>query len=123
MRRGGWGLATAFCSALRAFATSSPAARWAARIGTVGALLATSALVAASAAQASPPSSFDPTVEAQNFAITQERQTIYDTPEYQAQLAADSASSFTEALATQAADPGRFFTQQPLLESRQRVRR
>jgi dienelactone hydrolase len=67
------------------------------------------ALAAPAAGSAAPPS-FDPLVEAQNFSITQQRQAIYDTPEYQAQLAADSASSLTEALATQAADPGRSFT-------------
>jgi len=49
-------------------------------------------------------------VEAQNFSITQQRQTVYDTPQYQAQLAADSAASTAQALATEAADPGRFFT-------------
>jgi dienelactone hydrolase len=68
------------------------------------------ALAVAPAAPASPPSSFDPAVEAENYSITLERQAIYDTPEYQAQLTADSASSLTEALSTQAADPGRFFT-------------
>jgi dienelactone hydrolase len=60
-------------------------------------------------AQAAPPTTFDPAVEAQNFAITQERQAVYDTPEYTAELAAQSAENFTEALAEQAADPGRFF--------------
>ncbi len=77
---------------------------------TAAAVAASLALLAAPAALGSPPTSFDPLVEAQNFSITQERQTIYDTPEYQAQLTADSASSLTEALTTQAADPGRFFT-------------
>lgn len=57
-----------------------------------------------------PPTTFEPVLEAENFSTTQQRQTIYDTPEYQAQLTADSATSLTEALATQAADPGRFFT-------------
>jgi dienelactone hydrolase len=57
-----------------------------------------------------PATTFNPVVEAQNFSITQQRQTIYDTPQYQAQLAADSASSTAQALATEAADPGRFFT-------------
>jgi dienelactone hydrolase len=66
--------------------------------------------LAAQPALAAPPASFDPTVEAQNFSITQQRQAIYDTPEYQAQLTADSATSLSEALTTQAADPGRFFT-------------
>jgi dienelactone hydrolase len=57
-----------------------------------------------------PPTSFEPALEAENFSITQERQTIYDTPEYQAQLAADGIASNAEALQEQADDPGRFFT-------------
>ena len=61
-------------------------------------------------AAANPPTTLNPVVEAQNFSITQQRQTIYDTPQYQAQLAADSAASTAQALATEAADPGRFFT-------------
>ncbi|HEX3977309.1 MAG TPA: hypothetical protein VHW96_13670 [Solirubrobacteraceae bacterium] len=61
-------------------------------------------------AAATPPSTFDPIVEAQNFSITQQRQAIYDTPQYQTQLAADSAASTAQALAAQAADPGRSFT-------------
>jgi dienelactone hydrolase len=64
----------------------------------------------AAPAAATPPTTFDPVVEAQNFSITQQRQAIYDTPSYQAQLAADSAASTAQALAAQAADPGRFFT-------------
>jgi dienelactone hydrolase len=74
------------------------------------ALAATIALVAPAASVASAPSTFDPLVEAQNFSITLQRQTIYDTPEYQAQLTTDSASSLADALTTQASDPGRFFT-------------
>jgi hypothetical protein len=75
-------------------------------------VLATLAVLAVHAvpAAATPPSSFNPVVEAQNFSITQERQTIYDTPQYQSQLAIDSANSTAQALAMQAADPGRFFT-------------
>lgn len=61
-------------------------------------------------AEAMPPSTFNPVVEAQNYSITLERQRIYDTPSYQAQLAADSVSNGERALAMQAADPGRFFT-------------
>jgi dienelactone hydrolase len=64
----------------------------------------------AEVAQAAPPTALDPVVEAQNFAITQQRQAIYDTPAYQAQLAADSAAGTAQALATEAADPGRLFT-------------
>ncbi len=69
----------------------------------------TAAAFAAPAA-AMPPSTFNPVVEAQNFSITQQRQTIYDTPQYQAQLAVDSTNNTANALATEAADPGRFFT-------------
>jgi dienelactone hydrolase len=61
-------------------------------------------------AGATPPKSFDPTVEAQNYSIVEQRQTIYDTPQYQAQLAVDSQTNTDNALAAQAADPGRFFT-------------
>ncbi len=52
---------------------------------------------------------FNPVVEAQNFSITQQRQAIYDTPQYQAQLSAISAANLENALAIQAADPGRQF--------------
>ncbi len=61
-------------------------------------------------AGAKPPASFDPLVEAKNFSITLQRQAIYDTPSYQAKLSAISASNLTNALVTQAADPGRLFT-------------
>jgi dienelactone hydrolase len=64
----------------------------------------------ATGAQAKPPTTFNPVVEAQNFSITQQRQMIYGTPQYQTQLAADSAASTAQALAAEAADPGRFFT-------------
>src|SRR5438270_2414636 len=64
----------------------------------------------ASTAMAKPPTTFDPVVEAKNFSITQQRQTIYDTPQYQTQLAAVSAANTAQALAMQAADRGRFFT-------------
>ncbi len=40
----------------------------------------------------------------------QQRQRIYDTPQYQTQLTIDSQASTEQALATEAADPGRFFT-------------
>ncbi len=78
----------------------------------VGAALAAGAMagVAATVAAAAPPTAFEPVLEAQNFAITQERQTIYDTPEYQAELTTQSAENLTEALAEQTADPGRLFT-------------
>jgi dienelactone hydrolase len=59
---------------------------------------------------AEPPSEFNATVEAENFSITEQRQKIYDTPEYQAQLTERSLINQEEALAEQAADPGRMFT-------------
>ncbi len=80
--------------------------------GRVLALMAAMSTVAVLAppAMAMPPTTFNPVVEAQNFSITQQRQTIYDTPQYQAQLSVDSLNNTTQALAIQAADPGRFFT-------------
>jgi len=74
-----------------------------------GAVLTLAALMAAPAA-ANPPSQFDPAVEAQNFSITQQRQAIYDTPQYQGQLAADSVQSQVDGQLTAAADPERNFT-------------
>jgi len=68
------------------------------------------ALSAPGPAGATPPTTFNPVQEAENFSITQERQAVYDTPEYQAQLGEQSLQNSTEALAAQAADPGRFFT-------------
>jgi dienelactone hydrolase len=87
--------------------TSRP---WLMTLGAVAATITALCGAAAPSASAAPPAVFDPSVEAQNFAITQQRQAIYDTPAYQAQLAADSVASGTQALATEAADPGRFFT-------------
>src|SRR5690348_9712428 len=52
---------------------------------------------------------FDPSREAKNFAITQERQAEYDTPGYQQRLAVISAQNTAEAARIQANDPGRFF--------------
>jgi hypothetical protein len=57
-----------------------------------------------------PASGFSPTVEAQNFSITQERQAEYDTPAYQQRLATVGAQNFAAAVQAQADDPGRFFT-------------
>ena len=53
-----------------------------------GILMAFGVLAAAHAgpAVAKPPTNFNPVVEAENFSITEQRQTIYDTPEYQAEL-------------------------------------
>jgi dienelactone hydrolase len=68
------------------------------------------ALLTPSLSSASTPTTFDPVLEAQNFSITQQRQTIYDTPEYQAQLAEQSNANTVEALGEQAGDPARLFT-------------
>jgi dienelactone hydrolase len=75
----------------------------------IGSVLALVALPT-SQAGAKPPSTFNPVVEAQNFSITQQRQTIYDTPQYQQQLAVDSATSTAQATSAEANDPERFFT-------------
>jgi len=74
------------------------------------AAVSTACAVLVPAAAATPPAVFNPVVEAQNFSITQQRQAIYDTPGYQAALAADGTASNAQALATEAADPGRLFT-------------
>jgi hypothetical protein len=65
--------------------------------------------LAAVPASASPPTTFNPVVEAQNFSMTQQRQTIYDTPQYQSQLTIDSADQTLDGILTQAADPQRNF--------------
>lgn len=76
-------------------------------LAAVGALSAASlALPAASAAPGDPVA---PTVEAKNFAITQQRQAVYATPAYQRDLATTGVKENLEALAIQAADPERNF--------------
>ncbi|MFZ0040761.1 MAG: hypothetical protein WAK93_05600 [Solirubrobacteraceae bacterium] len=75
-----------------------------------GVAILLTALLWPAVAQATPPTVFNPVQEAQNFSITQQRQAIYDTPSYQTQLGVDSASNTAQALATEAADPGRLFT-------------
>ncbi|HEX3511247.1 MAG TPA: hypothetical protein VHT27_09130 [Solirubrobacteraceae bacterium] len=57
-----------------------------------------------------PPTSFEPVLEAENFSITEQRQAIYDTPEYQAELAEQGAKNRLEATEEQASDPERFFS-------------
>jgi dienelactone hydrolase len=57
-----------------------------------------------------PPTSFEPVLEAENFSITQQRQTIYDTPEYQAELAQQGLKNREEATLEQAGDPERNFS-------------
>src|SRR5712691_6859142 len=53
---------------------------------------------------------FDPAVEAQNYNKGQERQTIYDTPQYQTVLAQVSQQNEQEAYTAQASDPDREFS-------------
>jgi dienelactone hydrolase len=65
--------------------------------------------LAAQEAPAKPPTVFNPVVEAKNYAITLQRQAIYDTPQYQLALTAASIANGEQALAAQAADPQRFF--------------
>ncbi len=57
-----------------------------------------------------PPTEFNPVVEAQNFSITEQRQALYDTPEYQTQLTEQSVTNLDEATTEQADDPERLFT-------------
>jgi dienelactone hydrolase len=57
-----------------------------------------------------PPTSFEPVLEAENFSITQQRQAIYDTPEYQQKLAEQGAANHLEATEEQAGDPERLFS-------------
>ena len=78
--------------------------------GRVAVFSVLASLAWASSAHATPPKIFNPLVEAENYSITLQRQRIYDTPSYQAQLALHSISNGAQALATQAADRGRFFT-------------
>jgi hypothetical protein len=54
--------------------------------------------------------SFNLVQELENYSITLQRQTVYDTPQYQLQLGLVSLSNLSNALAAQLADPGRFFT-------------
>ena len=61
-------------------------------------------IVAAPAARA-----FDPAVEAQNFSKIEERQTIYNTAQYQAQLRETGLANATESVTMQATDPERNF--------------
>jgi hypothetical protein len=65
---------------------------------------------------------FDPVVEALNFNTGNERQTIYDTPQYTALLARVSLANEKGALTAQAADPEREF-QTDLCARRERLRR
>ena len=78
----------------------------------VGALIGLLALPVASYAteHEEPPTTFEPVLQAENFSIIEQRQKIYDTPEYQAQLAEQGVENHLEATEEQAADPGRLFS-------------
>jgi dienelactone hydrolase len=68
------------------------------------AIIGTLALAAPAAVAA-----FDPTVEQENFSKTQERQTIYTTPQYQQLLTQVSNQNTAAALAIKTSDPERQF--------------
>ena len=70
-------------------------------------LVLVAALVAPAAAHA-----FDPAAEAQNYGKGNERQAIYNTPDYQAKLRQVSIENRASAMAQQAADPERNFLAQ-----------
>jgi dienelactone hydrolase len=76
----------------------------------IAAMVAAWVLGVSSAASAAPPKAFNAVQEAANYSITLQRQRIYDTPQYQTELLADTLGSGSQALAAEAADPGRFFT-------------
>ena len=68
------------------------------------------ALVTPLAVHAFTPQPWTPVTEAQNFSKVEERQTIYDTPGYQALLRSWSAQNLVAARAEQVNDPGRAFS-------------
>jgi dienelactone hydrolase len=65
--------------------------------------------VIASAALAQSAAAFDPAVEAKDFSKIEERQTIYDTLQYQLDLRRIGTQNAAQSLAIQAADPERSF--------------
>ena len=67
------------------------------------------ALAAPGIAHAFTPTPFSPVVEAQNFSKVEERQAIYDTPDYQVLLRTVSAMNAAAADAEQVNDPAREF--------------
>ena len=79
-------------------------------VAAVGLVLGALVGLPSAAARATPPTKFNAIVEAQNFSITQQRQAVYDTPEYQVQLAEQSKANREEATKEQAEDPERNFS-------------
>ena len=78
-------------------------------MGCLGAGASAVACMVAAALAPSAGAALDPVVEAKNFAKTQERATIYSTPQYQLELRRISAQNSAQALAIQVADPERSF--------------
>ena len=75
------------------------------RLSTAAALTALAALMAGGPVA----NAYDPTTEAQNFSKIQERETIYNTAQYQAQLRQVGAANAQRASTMQATDPERNF--------------
>jgi hypothetical protein len=78
-------------------------------MGCLGVGASAMACVVAAVLAPSAAAAFDPAVEAKNFAKTQERATIYSTPQYQLDLRRIGAQNSADALAIQAGDPERSF--------------
>lgn len=68
------------------------------------------ALALPQVASAFTPETWSPTIEAENFSKTQERQTVYDMPAYQAQLAVVGAENRSAAMQEQLEDNDREFS-------------
>ena len=79
------------------------------RLAAMGAAASALLLTAPSLVEAFTPQPFTPTTEAENFAKVEERQTIYDTPGYQALLREISVQNAAAAGAEQVNDPAREF--------------
>lgn len=69
--------------------------------------LPSSALAVPTVPAATAPASLNPVAEARNYAITLERQAVYDTPAYQAKLLTVGTHNALAAVRAQAHDPGR----------------
>jgi dienelactone hydrolase len=82
---------------------------WRGSVGLRGALVAACTIAGTSVAVASAAGAFNPVVESKNYSKIEERQQIYDTPAYQAQLRTISTQNNANALAIQATDPEREF--------------
>ena len=79
------------------------------RVAALGAVTSALLLALPTTVQAFTPQPFTPTTEAENFSKVEERQTIYDTPGYQALLRTVSLQNAAAADAEQVNDPAREF--------------